>query len=99
MKLSVKIALYLVSFTRGPFIYCVITFLGFLDPPPLLRQHVFSAKNKQKYAFSDPPPFPPTSADVIYEWSGQPGGPWTEQEIDIVRAKVLMHYLTSTSDQ
>ena len=25
--------------------------------------------------------------------SGQPGGPWTEQEIDIVRAKVLMHYL------
>ena len=31
--------------------------------------------------------------------SGQPGGPWTEQEIDIVRAKVLMHYLTSSSDR
>ena len=41
----------------GPFIYYVITFLGFLDPPPPpLRQHVFSTKNKQKLAFSDPPP-------------------------------------------
>ena len=50
---------------RGPFIYYVITFLGFLDPPPPLRQHVFSTKNKQKLAFSDPS----TSADVIYEWS------------------------------
>ena len=36
---------------------------GVLDPPPPLRQHVFSTKNKQKLAFSDPP-----SADVIYEW-------------------------------
>ena len=35
---------------------------------PPLRQHVFSTKNKQKLAFSDPPS-PPTSADVIYEWS------------------------------
>ena len=26
----------------GPFIYYVITFLGFLDPPPPLRNHVFS---------------------------------------------------------
>ena len=40
-------------------------FLGFLDPPPPLRQHVFSTKNKQKLAFSDPP----TSPNVIYEWS------------------------------
>ena len=24
--------------------------------------------------------------------SGQPGGPWTEQEIDIVRAKVLSDF-------
>ena len=40
--------------------------MGFLDPPPLLSQHVFSTKNKQKLAFSD---LPPTSADVIYEWS------------------------------
>ena len=39
----------------GPFIYYVITFLGFLDPLPPLRQHVFSTKNKQKLAFSDPP--------------------------------------------
>ena len=53
---------------KGRFIYYVITFLGFLDPPPPLRQHVFSTKNKQKLAFSDPPS-PPTSADVIYEWS------------------------------
>ena len=36
--------------TMGPFIYYVITFLGFLDPPPPLRQHVFSTKNKQKLA-------------------------------------------------
>ena len=42
--------------TLGPFIYYVITFFGFLDPPPPLRQHVFSTKNKQKLAFSDPPP-------------------------------------------
>ena len=41
--------------SKGPFIYYVITFLGFLDPPPPLRQHVFSTKNKQKLAFSDPP--------------------------------------------
>ena len=42
----------------GPFIYYVITILGFLDPPPPLRQHVFSTKNKQKLAFSAPPPPP-----------------------------------------
>ena len=30
--------------------------LDFLDPPPLLRKHVFSTENKQKLAFSDPPP-------------------------------------------
>ena len=41
---------------RGPFIYYVITFLGFLNPPPPLRQHVFSTKDQQKLAFSDPPP-------------------------------------------
>ena len=52
----------------GPFIYYVITFLGFLAPPSPLRQHVFSTKNQQKLAFSDPPS-PSTSADVIYEWS------------------------------
>ena len=31
-------------------------FWVFLDPLPPLRQHVFSTKNKQKLAFSDPPP-------------------------------------------
>ena len=41
---------------------------GIFGPPPPLRQHVFSTKNKQKFAFSDPPS-PPPSADVIYEWS------------------------------
>ena len=25
---------------------------------------------------------------------GQPGGPWTEQEIDIVRAKVFVNFIT-----
>ena len=39
----------------GPFIYYVITFLGFLDPPPPLRQRVFSTKNKQKLAFGGHP--------------------------------------------
>ena len=38
MKLSVKIALYLVSFTRGPFIYYVITFLGVLDQSIILTK-------------------------------------------------------------
>ena len=50
---------------KGPFIYYIITFLGFLDPPPPLRQHVFSTKNKQKLAFSDSAP---TIAYLIYEW-------------------------------
>ena len=40
----------------GPFIYYVITFLGFLDPPPPLHNHVFSTENNQKLAFYDPPP-------------------------------------------
>ena len=52
----------------GPFIYYVITSLGLLDPPPPLRNHVFSTENNQKLAFSDPPS-PPTSDYVIYEWS------------------------------
>ena len=35
-------------------------FWDFWTPfPPPLRQHVFSTKNKQKLAFSDPPPYPP----------------------------------------
>ena len=43
---------------QGPFIYYVITFLGFLDPPRPLRKHVFSTENNQKLAFSDPlPPY------------------------------------------
>ena len=41
---------------------------GVFGPPSPLRQHVFSTKNQQKLTFSDPPS-PPTSADVIYEWS------------------------------
>ena len=45
-----------------------VLFLGFFDPPPAQRKHVFSTENKQKLAFSDPLS-PPTSADVIYEWS------------------------------
>ena len=41
---------------KGPFIYYVITFLGFLDPPPPLRKHAFSTANNQKLALFDPPP-------------------------------------------
>ena len=40
----------------GPFIYYVVTFLGFLDPPSPLRKHISSTENNQKLAFSDPPP-------------------------------------------
>ena len=43
--------------------YYVSTFLGFLDPPPPLRKHIFNTKNKQKLAFSDP--LLPTIAYVI----------------------------------
>ena len=43
-------------FFKGQFIYYVITFLGFLDPPPPLRNHAFSTENNQKLAFSEPPP-------------------------------------------
>ena len=46
---------YPIVSAKGPFIYYVITFLGFLDPPPPLRNHVFSTENNQKLAFSDPP--------------------------------------------
>ena len=52
----------------GPFMYYVITFLGFLDPLPPLCKHDFSTENNKKLAFSDPPS-PPTSDYVIYEWS------------------------------
>ena len=31
-----------------------VLFLGFFDPPPAQRKHVFSTENKQKLAFSDP---------------------------------------------
>ena len=33
---------------KGPFIHYVTTFLGFLDPPPPIRNHVFSTENNQK---------------------------------------------------
>ena len=48
--------MYYYVLRMGPFIYYVITFLGFLDPPPPLRKHVFSTENNKKLAFSDPPP-------------------------------------------
>ena len=44
------------EYTMGPFIYYAFSFLGILDPPPPLHQHVFSTKNKQKLAFLTPPP-------------------------------------------
>ena len=39
-----KARIFFVTLGMGPFIYYVITFLGFLDPSPPLRQHVFSTK-------------------------------------------------------
>ena len=47
---------YAVALAKGPFIYYVITFLGFLDPPPPLFKRGFSTENNQKLTFSDPPP-------------------------------------------
>ena len=41
---------------KGPFIYYVMTFLGFFDPSPPLCNHAFTTENNQKLAFSDPPP-------------------------------------------
>ena len=41
---------------KGPFIYYVITFLGFLNP--ILRKHVLCTESKQKLPFSTPPPPP-----------------------------------------
>ena len=56
LQRQIWIVLYYVkNLSKGPFIYYVITFLGFLDPPPPLRNHVFSTENNQKLAFSDPP--------------------------------------------
>ena len=65
---NVLLKLHHFYFFKGPFIYYVITFLGFLDPPSPLRNHVFSTENNQKLAFYDPPS-PPTSDYIIYEWS------------------------------
>ena len=52
---------------------------GIFGPPSPLCQHVFSTKNKQKVAFSDPSS-PPTSADVIYEWSPAFHGLWMYEQ-------------------
>ena len=56
------------SFSQGNIHILRHHIFGICGPPSPQRQHVFSTKNKQKLAFSDPPS-PPTSADVIYEWS------------------------------
>ena len=52
---------------KGPFIYYVITFLGFLDPPPYVFMFLV-LKIIKNWHFLTPPP-PPTSDYVIYEWS------------------------------
>ena len=56
------------NFTEGPFIYYVITFLGFLDPPPPYVSMFLVLRISKNWHFLTPPS-PPTSADVIYEWS------------------------------
>ena len=55
-----KKVLKVIELCRGPFANYVSTFLTIFDQ--------LSTPNKQKLTFSDPPS-PPTSADVIYEWS------------------------------
>ena len=50
---------------KGPFIYYVITFLGFLDPPPPYVSMFLVLRISKNWHFLTPPP--PT-ADVIYEW-------------------------------
>ena len=48
-------------------VYYVITFLGFLDPPPPYVSMFLVLRICKNLAFSDPPS-PPTRADGIYEW-------------------------------
>ena len=46
----------LAALAQGPFIYYVHKqIFRICKPPSPLRKHVFSTKNKQKWAFSDPP--------------------------------------------
>ena len=54
------------NFAKGPFIYYVITFLEFLDPPPHLRKHVLVMKIIKNWHFLTP--LPPLQV-IIYEWS------------------------------
>ena len=56
LSLKTRIPYLIAAACKGPFIHYVITFLGFLDPPPPLGNHVFSTDNNQILAFSDPPP-------------------------------------------
>ena len=69
-EFELKIHLYMKAFTLGTIHILRHHIFGIFGPPspPKLRQHVFSTKNKQNLAFYEPPS-PPTSADVIYEWS------------------------------
>ena len=56
-----------VKYHWGPFIYYVITFLGFLDPPPPYVSMFLVLRLSKNWHFLTP--LPPTNADVIYEWS------------------------------
>ena len=57
-----------VVFGWGPFIYYVITFLGFSDLPPHYVIMFLVLKIIKNWHFLTPPS-PPTSDYVIYEWS------------------------------
>ena len=58
---------FLLIYYKGPFIYYVITFLGFLDPPPPYVSMFLVLRISKNWHFLTP--LPPTSAYVIYEWS------------------------------
>ena len=62
---------------------------GIFGPPPPPRQYVLSTKNKQKLAFSDPP-YPPTSADVIYEWSLRFHTKWQVTQVKTLTWEMLI---------
>ena len=58
---------FLLIYYKGPFIYYVITFLGFLDPPPPYVSMFLVLRISKDWHFLTP--LPPKSADVLHEWS------------------------------
>ena len=65
LRSCLKILESLQILRKGPFIYYVITFLEFLDLPPSYVSMFLVLRISKNWHFLTPP----TSADVIYEWS------------------------------